>query len=88
VQVIAAPVRATADIEPALESLARESNGGLILTSDTFTILRGSLIANLAGRYRLPSIASGASFTKCLSGKILNLINQRTACVRSEGPVS
>jgi putative ABC transport system substrate-binding protein len=36
----------------------------MILTSDTFTILRGSLIANLAGRYRLPSIASGASFTK------------------------
>jgi putative ABC transport system substrate-binding protein len=50
VQVIAAPVRATADIEPALESLARQSNGGLILTSDTFTILRGSLIANLALR--------------------------------------
>jgi putative tryptophan/tyrosine transport system substrate-binding protein len=64
VHVIAAPVRATADIEPALESLARQPNGGLILTSDTFTILRGSLIANLAGRYHLPSIASGASFTK------------------------
>jgi putative tryptophan/tyrosine transport system substrate-binding protein len=62
VQAIAAPVRATADIELALESLARQPNGGLILTSDTFTILRGSLIANLAGRYRLPSIASGASF--------------------------
>jgi putative ABC transport system substrate-binding protein len=64
VQAIAAPVRATADIELALESFARQPNGGLILTSDTFTILRGSLIANLAGRYRLPSIASGASFAK------------------------
>jgi putative ABC transport system substrate-binding protein len=64
VQVIAAPVRVTADIEPALESLARQPNGGLILTSDTFTTLRGSLIANLAGRYRLPSIASGTSFAK------------------------
>jgi putative ABC transport system substrate-binding protein len=47
VQAIAAPVRATADIELVLESFARQPNGGLILTSDTFTILRGSLIANL-----------------------------------------
>ena len=64
VLVIAAPVRATGDIELALESFARQPNGGLILTSDTFTTLRGSLIANLAGRYILPSIASGASFAK------------------------
>jgi putative ABC transport system substrate-binding protein len=64
VQAIAAPVRASADIEPALESFGRQPNGGLILTSDTFTTLRGSLIANLAGRYRLPSIAAGASFVK------------------------
>jgi putative ABC transport system substrate-binding protein len=64
VQVIAAPVRATADIEPALESFGRQPNGGLILTSDTFTNLRYSLIANLAGRYSLPSIASEASFAK------------------------
>ena len=64
VQVIAAPVRVTADIEPALESFGRQPNGGLILTSDTFTNLRYSLIATLAGRYSLPSIASGASFVK------------------------
>jgi putative tryptophan/tyrosine transport system substrate-binding protein len=64
VQVITAPVRATADIEPALESFGRQPNGGLILTSDTFTNLRYSLIANLAGRYSVPSIASEASFAK------------------------
>jgi hypothetical protein len=64
VQVIAAPVRATADIEPALASFGRQPNGGLILTSNTFTNLRYSLIANLAGRYSLPSIASGAIFGK------------------------
>jgi putative tryptophan/tyrosine transport system substrate-binding protein len=64
VQAIAAPVRATVDIELALESFARLTNGGLILTSDTFTTLRGPLIANLADRYRLPSIGSGANFTK------------------------
>jgi putative tryptophan/tyrosine transport system substrate-binding protein len=64
VQVIAAPVRASADFEPALESFGRQPNGGLILTSDTFTNMRYSLIANLAGRYSLPSIASGAIFAK------------------------
>jgi putative tryptophan/tyrosine transport system substrate-binding protein len=64
VEVIAAPVRATSDIEVALESFARQPNGGLILTSDTFTTLRGSLIAELASQHRLPSIASGASFVR------------------------
>jgi putative ABC transport system substrate-binding protein len=64
VRVIAAPVRTTADIEPALESFGLQPNDGLILTSDTFTNLRYPLIANLAGRYSLPSIASGARFAK------------------------
>jgi putative tryptophan/tyrosine transport system substrate-binding protein len=64
VQVIAAPVRATADIEPALESFGRQPNGGLILTSDAFTNLRYSLIVKLTARYSLPSIASGTSFAK------------------------
>jgi putative ABC transport system substrate-binding protein len=64
VQVIAAPVRATGDIEPALESFGGQPNGGLILTSDTFTNMRYSLLANLAGRYSLPSIASGVGFAK------------------------
>jgi putative ABC transport system substrate-binding protein len=64
VQMIAAPVRATADIEPALESFGRQPNRGLILPSDTFTNLRYSLIASLAGRHGLPSIASGALFPK------------------------
>jgi putative ABC transport system substrate-binding protein len=63
-KVIAAPVRATGDIEPALESFGRQPGGGLILTSDTFTNMRYSLIANLAGRCSLPSIASGVSFAK------------------------
>jgi putative ABC transport system substrate-binding protein len=48
----------------ALDIFARQPNGGLILTSDTFTTLRGSLIADLARRYRLPSIALGASFAR------------------------
>jgi putative ABC transport system substrate-binding protein len=64
VQAIAVPVRATADIDPALASFARTPNGGLILTTDSFTQLRLSLIADLAGRYRLPSIVSSANFAK------------------------
>jgi putative ABC transport system substrate-binding protein len=62
--VIAAPVRATGDIEPILERFGRQPDGGLILTSDTFTNMRYSLIAKLASRYNLPSIASGVSFAK------------------------
>jgi ABC-type uncharacterized transport system substrate-binding protein len=40
VQAIAAPVRATADIKPALESFARQPNGGLMLTTNSFTFWR------------------------------------------------
>ena len=64
VQPIAAPVRSTADIEPALESFARQPNGGLMLLGDSFTRLNQKLIAELAGRFRLPSIAPGYDFAK------------------------
>ena len=40
VQAIAAPVRATTDIEPAIENFARQPNGGLILPTDSFIRLR------------------------------------------------
>jgi putative ABC transport system substrate-binding protein len=61
---IAAPVRATADIEPALERFAPQPNGGLILPVDDFTLLRQPLIADLAGRHRLPSIGAQPNFAK------------------------
>jgi putative ABC transport system substrate-binding protein len=64
VQVTAVPVRTTAEIEPALASFARAPNGGLILTTDTFTRLRLSLIAELANHHRLPAIAPVEDFTK------------------------
>jgi putative ABC transport system substrate-binding protein len=64
VQPIVVPVRATADIEPAFENFARAPNGGLILTSDTFTAMRQNLIVDLASRYRLPAISSNARFPK------------------------
>jgi putative ABC transport system substrate-binding protein len=57
-QAIATPIRATADIEPALRAFAREPNGGLILPTDTFTRLRQDVIADLANRNRVPSISA------------------------------
>jgi len=64
VQPVVIPVRATADIGPALESFARAPNGGVILTSDTFTTMRQRLIVDLASRYRLPTVSSNPSFPK------------------------
>jgi putative tryptophan/tyrosine transport system substrate-binding protein len=60
VQAIATPVRSTADIEPALASFARQPNGGLILPGD----VHQKLIANLGGRFRLPSISGISDFAK------------------------
>ena len=54
----------TPDIEPALESFARQPNGGLILPTDTFTHLRQKLIVELAGRNLLPSISPMGDFAK------------------------
>jgi putative tryptophan/tyrosine transport system substrate-binding protein len=64
VQVVTEPVRTAADIEPALANFARVPNGGLILTTDSFTALRYSQIAELAGRYGLPSIGPVSDFAK------------------------
>jgi putative tryptophan/tyrosine transport system substrate-binding protein len=64
VQAIAVPVRTTADIESAIQSFARQPNGGLILPTDAFIRLRGKLIADLAARHRLPAIAAYTEFAK------------------------
>jgi putative ABC transport system substrate-binding protein len=70
VQAIAAPVRATTDIEPAIENLARELNSGLILPTDSFTRLRQGIIADIATRHRLPAISAAADFAK--DGGLMN----------------
>jgi putative tryptophan/tyrosine transport system substrate-binding protein len=64
VQATVMSVRATTDIEPALQSFARQPNGGLILTSDNFVYSRFALIVDQAHRYRLPSIALSINFAK------------------------
>jgi putative tryptophan/tyrosine transport system substrate-binding protein len=58
VQAIAMPVRTTVDIEPALASFARQPNGGLMLPGE----MHQKLIANLTGRFRLPSISGASDF--------------------------
>ena len=62
VQAIEVPIRATADIEPAVISFARQPNGGLILPTDSFIRLRQKLIADLAVRHRLPAIGTEGDF--------------------------
>jgi putative ABC transport system substrate-binding protein len=81
VQPVAVPVRATADIEAAVESFARASNGGLILPTDSFILLRFRLIAELAARHRLPSISAQPQFARegglmSYGGAEINLTNQ------------
>ena len=44
------------EFERAIESLAREPNGGLVLPPDGTTVLHGDLIVTLASRYRVPAV--------------------------------
>jgi ABC-type uncharacterized transport system substrate-binding protein len=67
VQAIVMPIRTTADIERDVASLV--PNGGFILTTDSFAQLRYSLIADLARRYRVPSISYAPDFA--ISGGLM-----------------
>ena len=67
---MAAPVHEPADIQPVIESLARTSNGGLIVPPDTFTRLRRDLIAGLTIRYRVPAITQSEDFVR--SGALMS----------------
>ena len=62
VQMIAANIRSTADIETAMENFARQPNGGVILPTDSFARRHQKLIADLAGRHRLPAISAYPDF--------------------------
>jgi putative tryptophan/tyrosine transport system substrate-binding protein len=85
-QAIPLLVRATADIEPALQNFARQPNGGLVLTADSFISLRQALVIDLASRYRLPSIGPSYSFAKDgglieYSSEIVDLYRQAASYV-------
>jgi len=55
-ELAAAPVRNKADLEATVETLTRESDGGLIVAADAFTAAHRPLIMELVERYRLPAI--------------------------------
>jgi putative ABC transport system substrate-binding protein len=56
VEVMAAPVLSTTELEAAIARLSREPNVGLIFPTSAFTILRAKLIVETVARYRLPAI--------------------------------
>jgi putative ABC transport system substrate-binding protein len=64
VRAIAIQVGAAAEIESVISSFARESNGGLILPTDTFTTLHQKQIVELAGRHHLPAISWNPEFAR------------------------
>ena len=56
VEVTAAPVRDTAEIETAIAKLSREPGGGLIVAPDPFTIVHHQLFIRLAQQHRVPAV--------------------------------
>src|SRR5262249_19650474 len=64
VRAIAIQVGAAADINPAITNFARESNGGLILPTDTFTLLHQKQIVELVDRHHLPAISWNPDFAR------------------------
>ena len=56
VEVTAAPVRNTAEIEEAIAKLGREPGRGLIVPPDAFTVLHHQLFIRLAQQHRLPAV--------------------------------
>ena len=62
IELVPSPVANTAEIEHAIESFARKSNGGLMLPPDATTSVHRDLIIALAARHRLPAVYSLRSF--------------------------
>ena len=58
VEVTAAPVRDTAEVEKVLAKLGRDSGGGLIVPPDAFTVVHHQLFIRLAQQYRVPAVYS------------------------------
>jgi len=56
VEVTAAPVRDTAEVEKVLAKLGRDPGGGLIVAPDVFTIVHYPLFITLAQQHRLPAV--------------------------------
>jgi putative tryptophan/tyrosine transport system substrate-binding protein len=62
VELSAAAVRDTGEIEAAISELRRKPGGALVVPPDAFTIIHHALIIELAARHRLPAIYAYRSF--------------------------
>src|SRR5437763_7167034 len=56
IELVPSRVETAADIERAIESIARVPNGGLVLPPDNSTYAHRDLIIALAARHRLPAV--------------------------------
>jgi putative ABC transport system substrate-binding protein len=56
VEVTAAPVRSTTEVEEALAKLGHDPGGGLIVASDAFTLAHLQLFIRLAQQHRVPAV--------------------------------
>lgn len=63
IKLVPSPVATSADIEHAIESFAGTPNGGLLLPSDTTTLVHRDLIIALAARHKLPAVYPANFFT-------------------------
>jgi putative tryptophan/tyrosine transport system substrate-binding protein len=64
VEAIAAPIHDRSELETVIAAQAREPDGGLIVTPDTFTIAHRTEITALAAHYRLPAVYPIRGFTE------------------------
>jgi len=58
VEVTAAPVRDTTEVEEAFAKLGRDPGAGLIIPPDAFTVVHHQLFIRLAQQYRVPAVYS------------------------------
>jgi ABC-type uncharacterized transport system substrate-binding protein len=90
VEVIAAPVRDTSELESVVAAQAREPNSGLIVTPDSFMDVHRAEITSLAARFHLPAAYPFRQFSEV--GGLLSygndqLDNFRRGAKPSELPV-
>jgi ABC-type uncharacterized transport system substrate-binding protein len=64
VEVIAAPVHNTSELESAIAAQALAPNGGLVVMTDSFMTDHRADITSLAARHRLPAVYPFRSFTE------------------------
>jgi len=69
-QLIASPVHSIAEIERAIDAIAHEPGGGLVLPADVFTLSNRELIIRLVNQYRLAAVYPFREFAQ--SGGLLS----------------